>query len=128
MYTPLVKLTNQTIHMGRQRFGVMPKVRHSLMLFHLGVRECLVVFGIWIDCLAVCHQSGVEECKGVLGTLAHGIALCCAVLGALHHGITPWGRRCQKGYLLVFWYHYGTTTVALLKPSGLVPVLWAHLD
>ena len=65
-------------------------------------------------------------CKGVLITLAHGIALCSAVLGTLPHGITPWGRRHQKGYLLVPWYHYGTTTVAQYKPSGLVPVPWAH--
>ena len=67
-------------------------------------------------------------CKGVLGTLAHSIALCSAVLGTLHHGITPWGRRCQKGYLLVPWYHYRTTTAALLKPNSSVPVPWAHLD
>ena len=87
-----------------------------------------VVFGIWIVCLAMCHQSGVGECKGVLDTLARGIVRCCAVLGMLHHGMRPWGRRCQKGYLLVPWYLYRTTTAALHKPSGLVPVSWAHLD
>ena len=54
----------------------------------------------------MCHQSGAGEYKGVLGTLASGITLCSAVLGMLHHGITPWGRRHQKGYLLVPWYHY----------------------
>ena len=85
-----------------------------------------MLFGIWIDCLVVCHQSGAGECKGVLSTLARGIALCSAVLGTLHHGITPWGRRHQKGYLLVPWYHYGTTTAALYKPSGSVPVPWAQ--
>ena len=67
-----------------------------------------------------------KSCKGVLSTLACGIALCSAVLGTLHHGITPWGRRHQKGYLLVPWYHYGTTTAALYKPSGSVPVPWAQ--
>ena len=87
-----------------------------------------MLFGFWIDCLAVCHQTGAGECKGVLGTLACGIAYCHAVLGTLHYGMIPWGRRCQKGYLLVPWYHYRTTTVVLLKPSGLVPVPWAHLD
>ena len=74
--------------MGKQCW-VMPKVRHGLMLCHLGMRECLDVFGIWINCLAVCHQSGAGKCKSVLGTLAHGIARCRVVLGMLHHGITP---------------------------------------
>ena len=68
------------------------------------------------------------SCKGVLSTLARGIALCSTVLGTLHHGMMPWGRRCQKGYLLVPWYLYGTTTAVLHKPSGLVAVPWAHLE
>ena len=67
-------------------------------------------------------------CKGILDTLAHDIARCHTVLGMLHHGMTPWGKRCQKGYLLVPWYQYGATTAALLKPNGLVPVPWAHLE
>ena len=77
-----------------------------------------MLFGIWIDCLAVCHQSGAGECKGVLSTLARGIALCSAVLGTLHHGITPWGRRHQKGYLLVL----GVMPTA--DPTPHAPTAW----
>ena len=99
---------------------------------HIGKTACRLYLSL---CANLCGVHNVfyvtllyngQNCKGVLGTLACGIALCSAVLGTLHHGITPWGGRHQKGYLLVPWYHYGTTTVALLKASGLVPVPWAH--
>ena len=56
------------------------------------------------------------------------MAQCFAVLGMLHHGMRPWGRGCQKGYLLVPRYLYGTTTAVLYKPSDLVPVPWAKLN
>ena len=121
------RLTNQTIHMGRHSW-VMPKVCHGSMLCHLGVRECLSVLVFGSTAWQVCHQSGAGECKSVLDTLARSISCCCAVLGMLHHGMILWVTRCQKGYLLAPWYLYGTTTAALHKPSGLVPMPWVHLD